>query len=309
MAKPAVVLIGADKGGVGKTTVSRTLLDYFLVHKIPTRVFDTEYPKGTLKRFHPEITEVVDITSVPAQMKIFDTIYSSGTQITLLDIRAGTLSSTLHTLRDIGFLEMARRNQIIFALFHILGPSIASLDEIAETSKILIEAQYFLVKNFINNTGFFDWDQATYNSYFKNLHHAGEITIPKLNEMACEQVELASVPFATFAAKTLKPESSSFVLRGYVCHWLDNVFAEYDRVKLTDIVAPKDAALKSVVVHNYTILDTKTAEPKPGPGKRTAEKIEQNKHAIVPGTAEAVDAHLIDDTGKYRPEWTKLLRH
>src|ERR1700687_378390 len=216
MAKPAVVLIGADKGGVGKTTVSRTLLDYFLVHKIPTRVFDTEYPKCTLKRFHPEITEVVDITSVPAQMKIFDTIYSSGTQITLLDIRAGTLSSTLNTLRDIGFLEMARRNQIIFALFHILGPSIASLDEIAETSKILIEAQYFLVKNFINNAGFFDWDQATYNSYFKNLHHAGEITIQKLNEMACEQVELASVPFATFAAKTLKPESSSFVLRGYV---------------------------------------------------------------------------------------------
>src|ERR1700674_195861 len=89
----------------------------------------------------------------------------------------------------------------------------------------------------------------------------------------------------------------------------DNVFAEYDRVKLTDIVAPKDAALKSVVVHNYTILDTKTAEPKPGPGKRTAEKIEQNKHTIVPGTADAVDAHLIDDTGKYRPEWTKLLRH
>ena len=85
--------------------------------------------------------------------------------------------------------------------------------------------------------------------------------------MACEQVELASVPFATFAAKALKPESSSFVLRGYVRHWLDNVFAEYDRVKLTDIVAPKDAALKSVVVHNYTILDTKTAESKPGPGK------------------------------------------
>ena len=29
MAKPAVILIGADKGGVGKTTVARTLLDCF----------------------------------------------------------------------------------------------------------------------------------------------------------------------------------------------------------------------------------------------------------------------------------------
>jgi CO dehydrogenase nickel-insertion accessory protein CooC1 len=29
MAKPALILVGADKGGVGKTTVARTLLDYF----------------------------------------------------------------------------------------------------------------------------------------------------------------------------------------------------------------------------------------------------------------------------------------
>jgi len=27
MTKPAVILVGADKGGVGKTTVSRALLD------------------------------------------------------------------------------------------------------------------------------------------------------------------------------------------------------------------------------------------------------------------------------------------
>ena len=33
MAKPAVVVVGADKGGVGKTTVSRTLLDYFSANK------------------------------------------------------------------------------------------------------------------------------------------------------------------------------------------------------------------------------------------------------------------------------------
>jgi len=40
MAKPAVILVGADKGGVGKTTVARTLLDYFTAHQVPTRAFD-----------------------------------------------------------------------------------------------------------------------------------------------------------------------------------------------------------------------------------------------------------------------------
>jgi hypothetical protein len=56
MAKPVVIVVGADKGGVGKTTVSRTLLDYFSANNVPTRAFDTESPRGTLKRFHPDIT-------------------------------------------------------------------------------------------------------------------------------------------------------------------------------------------------------------------------------------------------------------
>jgi hypothetical protein len=244
MAKPAVVLVGADKGGVGKTTVSRTLLDYFAYRKIPTRAFDTECPKGTLKRFHPTITDVVDVTSVPDQMKIFDTIESSGTQVTLIDVRAGLMSPTLRALRDIGFLDITKWNQITFAVFHILGPSIASLDEIAETSSFLTDARYFLVKNFINNTSFFEWDQGTYNSYFKKIPHAVEITVPKLSEMACEQVELASTPYATFMNNKKangEAASNSFVLRGYVRHWLNNVWAEYDRVRLTDIIDPKDA--------------------------------------------------------------------
>ena len=39
MAKPVVIVVGADKGGVGKTTVSRTLLDYFSANSVPTRAF------------------------------------------------------------------------------------------------------------------------------------------------------------------------------------------------------------------------------------------------------------------------------
>src|SRR5215467_160624 len=159
MAKPAVVVVGADKGGVGKTTVSRTLLDYFSANNVQTRAFDT-----------------------------------------VIDVRAGLLSPALASLRDIGFLDAARSGQITFAVFHILGPSIASLDEIAETANFMNGAKYFLVKNFINNTSFFEWDQSTYNSYFHRIKDATELTIPKLNEMAFEQVELASVPFLKFVA-------------------------------------------------------------------------------------------------------------
>jgi len=240
MTKPAVILVGADKGGVGKTTVSRALLDYLLAHNISVRAFDTESPRGTLKRFHPDITDVVDITSTSDQMKIFDTLASSESRITVIDIRAGLLSTTLRSLRDIGFLDAAAKTQLTFTVFHILGPSIASLEEISEAATFMDDAHYILVKNFINNTTFFEWDPATYNSYFKKIKDAHEITIPKLNEMACEQVELASVPYVSFVANKDaggQAASFSFVLRGYVRHWLGNVWGEFDRVKLIDMVA------------------------------------------------------------------------
>ena len=242
MTKPAVILVGADKGGVGKTTVARTLLDYFGAHQMPTRAFDTEWPRGTLKRFHPEVTEVVDVTSVPDQMKIFDTLSSAEAKVTVIDVRAGLLSSTLQALNDVGFIELGKTGQITFAVFHILGPSIASLEEIAETSRFVGEASHFLVKNHINTTSFFEWDPAIYNSYFKNIKDAREISIPKLNEMACEQVEVAGVPFASFIAnKGAKGESAdySFVLRGYVRHWLGQAWSKFDRVKLVNLVSPK----------------------------------------------------------------------
>lgn len=245
MAKPAIVLIGADKGGVGKTTVARTVLDYFSFRQVRARAFDTEVPRGTLKRFHPDMTDVVDITRIPDQMRIFDTVNSAEAPVTLIDIRAGLLSPTLRALRDFGFIDAAKKGQITFVVFHILGPSIASLDEIAETAAQLGDAKYFMVKNFINNTHFFDWDEATHTSYFKSVNSAIEITIPKLVEMATEQVELASVPFATFISNKKhggEAAAYSFVLRGYVRHWISAVWDEYDRAGLIDMVQPKEGA-------------------------------------------------------------------
>src|ERR1700704_4106636 len=111
MAKPAVIVVGADKGGVGKTTVSRTLLDYFSANNVPTRAFDTESPRGTLKRFHPDVTEIVDMTSTSDQMKIFDTLNSAGPSVTVIDVRAGLLWPPLPPPPAMAFPEPPKPGQ------------------------------------------------------------------------------------------------------------------------------------------------------------------------------------------------------
>lgn len=242
--KPAVILVGADKGGVGKTTVSRALLDYLASRNILARAFDTEHPRGTLKRFHPGQTEIVDITSTPDQMRILDTLNVAGQKVSVVDVRAGQLAASLRALQEVGFLEAVKQRDYTFIVLHILGSSIASLDEIEETVPFISDANYFLVKNFINETTFFEWDPQTYAHYFRKAPHAGELTIPKLNEMAYEQVEISGVPFSTFIADRRADGAAagqSFVLRGYVRTWMRNISSEFDRIGLPQLLEERSA--------------------------------------------------------------------
>ncbi len=238
--KPAVILVGADKGGVGKTTVSRLLIEYLLAHEVPVRAFDTESPRGTLKRFHPDITEIVDMTETTDQMRVIDTI-GDAPLANVIDVRAGQLTPILHALEGIGFLEAAREGEFALLLFHILGSSISSLQEIGETAPLAADAHYFLVRNFISENTFFDWDPDTYKTFFKRARDAAELTIPRLNHLAYEQVDHAGVPFTRF----VEDRTNSFVLRGYVRSWLNTVWGEFDDAKTLRLIGARAPARRT----------------------------------------------------------------
>jgi len=243
--KPVVLMVGADKGGVGKTTVSRTVLDYLKAKNTLVRAFDAEHPRGTLQRFHPEITEIVDVTTASDQMRMIDTLSTSEIKVSLIDIRAGLMAETLDTLTEVGFFDLVNAGEFNFGLMHVVGSSVASLDEIAEVLPFMKGQHYFIVKNFINDTSFFEWNPAIYKNYFSGNNTAVEVTIPKLNEMAYEQVELAGVPFTDYIANKHangQPANNSLVLRGYVRTWLRHICDEYDRVGLIDRLTDRQAA-------------------------------------------------------------------
>lgn len=233
--KPTVILVGADKGGVGKTTVARALLDHLFRKNVLARAFDTENPRGTLKRFYPGITEIIDLSNVADQMKILDTLDTANVKVSLVDLKAGNMSMALDTFDKIGVLEAARSGQFDLALFHIVGPAIASLDEIGEIAKYTAGLDYVIARNFINETNFFEWDQKTYRKYFAEANHAHEIEVPKLNEMAYERVDLAGATFKDFIenrAPDGAPGQYSFVLRGYVRKWCADIDSEFERLDL-----------------------------------------------------------------------------
>lgn len=225
---PLIIMVGADKGGVGKTTVARTLDDYLQSRRASKKLFDSEWPAGDLKRFAPG-SDVIDIENVDHQMRVFDTVDG----VTLIDVRAGLLSPTLHALSDVGLLDDVRTGAIALALLHVIGPSAGSLREIAETAAAIGGGvRYFLVKNYVNEFGFSEWEK---DSRFATVLKAAEphtVTVPHLVDRACTEVQLVGGSFEGFAN-----DRKSKMLAGYVRKWLGSVFAEFDRVGLGEMIA------------------------------------------------------------------------
>jgi hypothetical protein len=229
---PTVIMVGADKGGVGKTMLTRALVDYLDDRKAGRRAFDCQSPNGDLKRFCVD-ADIVDIGEVSDQMKVFDGVDTG--KITVLDLPAGLLSPTLQALDDAKLLDDVRAERMRLVLLHVLGPTLSSIAEIGAMAQRVGGggAKHFLVKNHINQAQFFEWDGEQAQAHWRQM---GKVTIdvPQLTELACETVQKVGGSFADFAGES---GAHSRMLRGLVRTWLDRVWGEFDRVGLKEIVA------------------------------------------------------------------------
>lgn len=226
MNKPLVIMVGADKGGVGKTTVSRALDDYMRYRQVGCKVYDSQWPAGDLKQFAPA-SEVVDMESIDDQMKVFDRL----TGVTLLDIKGGLFTKVLESLSRTGMLDDVRAGRFNLLLLHVLGPSACSLSEVAEISaRFGAGATHVLVKNYVNESGFKEWEQDPRFAEFLGSQ-SRILTIPHLEGRACTEVQRLGQPFGAFIET-----SESRMLAGYVRAWLRDVFGAFTAAGIQDLI-------------------------------------------------------------------------
>jgi len=210
---PLIMIVGADKGGVGKTTVTRALLDYLEKNEVPIRAIDTEPGEtGVLKRFYPR-ADMLNINSVPGQMKMVDS--ATAKAVTVVDAHANLLSPILKSFHKIDIMDDVRRGALRLMVLHVIGPTVASTSEVPAVVAALHGAHLVQVRNYVNEDAVFVDDPVQ-----------PSIDIPNLDETSCEAVDRAGEMFAAFIADN----KNSRVLRGYVRAWLNDVHASFDRV-------------------------------------------------------------------------------
>lgn len=228
--KNTFVVVGADKGGVGKTTLSRVLIDYIKTAGATLRMFDSEPAPGVLKRFFPDAV-TANLSDSLDQERIIDKLTEA--RVTLVDVRAGELSPTLHLFQRIGF---AHGEQAHLIVFHLLGNNITSLTEVSTTSALLANGggDHVLVKNYVNDGKFFEGDEATWDRFIKPINPAAMIEVTTLDAGAAERVDASNQPFDSFIKDAA---SNSFVMRGLARNWHQKVFSELDRIGFKNLIA------------------------------------------------------------------------
>jgi hypothetical protein len=222
MSKKSVLVVGALKGGVGKTTIALALVNYLEKNSVPIRAFDTEPGSvGVLKRSYPAAT-MLGGSAIAGQREIIDG--ATDAAVTLVDGRAGLLGPMLQSFDRIRLIDDIRSGELQLIVLHVVGPSVASTSEVPSVVAAMEGATLIRVNNHTNADAEFP-RQAP-------LDGQAVIDVPYLDEMAYATVDRAGVGFAGF----IKNASMSRVLRGEVRAWLNEVHAAFDRAGIAKML-------------------------------------------------------------------------
>jgi hypothetical protein len=143
-----VHLIGGEKGGVGKSMVSRLLAQYFIDQGHPFIGFDTDRSHGSLMRFYAEFASAVVVDRYEALDKIIEAAVEQPGRRVLVDLAAQTHDPLVKWMDESGVLDMADLSGIAIHYWHVMDNGRDSVDLLTRLlDRFGQRVRYVLVKN------------------------------------------------------------------------------------------------------------------------------------------------------------------
>ncbi len=127
-ASSAIHLIGGEKGGVGKSLVSRLLAQHFIDRGIPFTGFDTDRSHGALMRFYAGYASPVLVDRYEALDAIVESAVATPGQRVLVDLAAQTHAPLVQWMDDSGVLELAAESGVSINYWHVMDAGRDSVD-------------------------------------------------------------------------------------------------------------------------------------------------------------------------------------
>lgn len=124
----SVYIVASPRPRVGKTLLSRLLIDYHRHEGRDALAFDLNRGENTLKQFAPDDTALAEIGSVQGQMALFDQLVGEEGGGKVVDVGAESFQSFFDVAYRIGFAEEARKRAIAPVILFIISSDKAAAD-------------------------------------------------------------------------------------------------------------------------------------------------------------------------------------
>lgn len=223
--------IGGEKGGVGKSLVSRIVAQYLIDHDMPFKGFDTDRSHGSLLRFYTDYASPVIVDRYETLDAIIDTAHEQPHLRVLVDLAAQTHDALVKWMDESGVIEMAAEQGIAIRYWHVMDSGKDSVDLLKKLfDRFGSRLNYIIVLNQLRGE-FFDIFDKSGERERANQFGAQFVSIRRLLDSVINKIDAGSTSF--WAAKNRTENDTTglgLVDRQRIKIWLTHAYAQIDNV-------------------------------------------------------------------------------
>ena len=221
--------IGGEKGGVGKSVLSRLLSQYFLDRGMPYLGLDADQSHATLTRFYPEFTRPINLDSFESTDQVMEEALENDAQV-LIDLPAQSERFLDRWIDQNGVLDMCAELQIPLVYWYLVDDGQDSV-ALMETflAKYGSRLNIAIIKNEGRGTNFAAIDAVLHASASNNGSRTQHAALPALHRETMRKIDELS--FSFWGAENIKDknlEHLSLMERQRTRVWVKKTYSLFD---------------------------------------------------------------------------------
>ena len=219
--------IGGEKGGVGKSVLSRLLAQYHIDRGLPFQAYDTDRSHGAMLRFYADYSHPIVLDEFSSADQLMETAVDQRQDV-LVDLAAQTSLPLFNWMDENDLLGLAADKGIGVVLWHVLddgADSIALLERLL--NRHTQSASYVVVKNLGRGKDFSAFESAPARGRTEALG-VPVIELPELHAPTMRKVDHGNLSF--WAAGNNRDGGLGLMERQRVKVWTRKAYEQFDRL-------------------------------------------------------------------------------
>lgn len=225
--------IGGEKGGVGKSLVSRLLAQHLIDRGLPFTAFDSDRSHASLMRYYSDYASLVEVDQVESLDRMVDAACKSPEQRVLVDLAAQTAPALSKWIVDSQLLAVASEIDLSLVWWHVMDAGRDSTELLRQfLDRFEGKMSLVLALNEVRGERF---DLLEESGLLQRAVDSGAkvVRIHKLNDDSMRRIDAQGASFwAAMNPIDSAPAALGLLERRRVKSWLERVSIEFDRIEV-----------------------------------------------------------------------------